>query len=227
MKHSLRHISLCIPAIIMSGVMASCSTDDDYNDRIFYSSIVTIQSTDEASGTVFTFQRYDDSPLITLTAAGRTVDKGRVGSRALLYYYPESGDPYASGPVEIRSLGAINCDTAIIRPIERYEWDHDAIFLNSIWRTGEYINLRMRAEYSDKPRYFGLVVDSLTMDNPWPEAYILHNLDGAPPGYLRESYASFDISKVWSLPGCLGLRIHVNDSNLPADTYEFPKRTEY
>lgn len=90
MKHSLRHIRLCIPAIIMSGVMASCSTDDDYNDRIFYSSIVTIQSTDKASGTVFTFQRYDDSPLITLTAAGRTVDKGRVGSRALLYYYPES-----------------------------------------------------------------------------------------------------------------------------------------
>lgn len=212
--------------MIMSGAMASCSSDEGYNDRIFYSSIVTIESTDEAAGTVFSFQRYDDSPLITLTAPDRTVDKKRVGTRALLYYYPESGDPYASGRVEIRSLGAINCDTAIIRPIERYEWDHDAIFLNALWRTGEYINLRMRAEYSDKPRYFGLVVDSLTLDNPWPEAYILHNLDGAPPGYLRESYASFDISKVWRQPGCLGLRIHVNDSNLPADTYVFPKKTE-
>ena len=225
MRIRLPYIVMRLSVLTMCVGAVACSSDDDkYNDRIMYSSIVTIASSGEGEGTVFTFRRYDDSPLITLTAPDRNVAKEHIGERALLYYYPESGDPYASGPITIRSLGAINCDTAIIRPISRYAWDKDAVFLNAIWRTGGYINLRMRADYSDKPRYFGLVVDSLTMTDPWPEAYLLHNLDGAPPNYLRESYASFDISKVWNQPGCKGLRIHVNDTNRPADIYEFPKK---
>lgn len=226
MKTGLWHITLLsVASALLYASLSACSSDgDDYNHRILYSSIVTIDGSTEQQGTTFTFQRYDDSPLITLTASGLVVSKERVGDRALLYYYPESGDPYASGPVEVRSLGVINCDTAIIRPIERYRWDHDAVFLNAIWRTGEYINLRMRADYSDKPRYFGLVVDSLTLTDPWPELYLLHDLDGAPANYLRESYASFDISKVWRQTGCEGIRIHVNDSNLPTDIYVFAKK---
>ena len=81
----------------------------------------------------------------------------------------------------------------------------------------------MRADYSPEPRYFGLVVDSLTLTDPWPEAYVMHDLNGAPDNYLRESYASFDISKVWNMPGCQGLRVHVNDSNLSRELYEFSK----
>lgn len=212
-----------LSALIMSGATACSDGNDGYNDRILYSSIVTVGNSVVGSGTTFTFQRYDDSPLITLTAPNTVIDSSHSGRRALLYYYPESGDPYSSGVITVRSLGVINCDTAIIRPIERYHWDRNAIFLNSIWRTGTYLNLRMRADYSPEPRYFGLVVDSLTLTDPWPEAYVMHDLNGAPDNYLRESYASFDISKVWNMPGCQGLRVHVNDSNLSRELYEFSK----
>jgi hypothetical protein len=92
-----------------------------------------------------------------------------------------------------------------------------------MWRTGNYLNLRMRVDYSETARYFGLVVDSLTLNDAEPEVYLLHNLNGAPDNYLREAYASFDISKVWGLPTCKGLRVHVNDTNLQKDIYEFSK----
>ena len=40
---------------------------------------------------------------------------------------------------------------------------------------------------------------------------------------MREVYASFDITNVWSRNGCDGIEIHVNDSNLKKDIYTFNK----
>jgi hypothetical protein len=222
MKANMRNILILPAAMLLSSVVA-CSSDDSYNDKIFYSSIVTVESVDDDGDATFTFQRYDDSPMLTLTAQNTTVSKARVGKRVLLYYYPKSGEPYESGAVDVRSLSAINCDTAIIRPIERYNWDANGVYLYSMWRSGNYLNMRMRVDYSETARYFGLVVDSLTLNDAVPEVYLLHNLNGAPDNYLREAYASFDISKVWGLPTCKGLRVHVNDTNLQKDIYEFSK----
>lgn len=63
-----------------------------------------------------------------------------------------------------------------------------------------YLNLRMKVEYSEKPRQFGLVVDSLTLKNPQPEVYLVHDKQGQPENYMMETYASFDMTNVWSLP---------------------------
>lgn len=203
-------------------LLTSCSDDADYNDSAFFSDIVTVESTGD-TGSRFTFRRYGDSPLVTLTDPALTLDDELTGKRVLLRYYAESGEPYTDGLIRTIGLSRVNCDTTVIRPVERYDWDADAVFLNSIWRSGNYINLHLRAVYSDKPRYFSLMVDSLTLTDPVPQVYLVHNTLGAPDNYMSEVYASFDITNVWDLPGCDGIDIHVNDSNLKKDIYTFNK----
>lgn len=217
----MRILYFILPALAILSLM-SCSDDAECNDQAFLSDIVTVESTGD-SGSRFTFRRYGDSPLITLTAPGLRLDDKTVGRRVLLRYYPESGKPYTDGDIRPLAISAVNCDTTVIRPVERYDWNANAVFLNAIWRSGDYINVHLRAVYSDKPRYFSLMVDSLTLTDPVPQVYLVHNTLGAPDNYMREVYASFDITNVWGLPGCDGIEIHVNDSNLKKEIYKFNK----
>ena len=76
----------------------------------------------------------------------------------------------------------------------------------------------------EKPRQFGLVVDSLTLKNPQPEVYLVHDKQGQPENYMMETYASFDMTNVWSLPTCQSIKVHVNDINLKKDVYIFTKK---
>ncbi len=221
MKSTSRHIAAT--ALLLAS-LASCSDDKEYNDSAMYSDIVTIASTAEEQGTVFKFRRYDDSPEITLTDPGLTLKKETEGMRVLLRYYSESGQPYTSGNIKARAVSAINNDTTLIRPVERYNWDATPVYLHSMWRTGEYINMHIRVEYSETPRYFNLLVDSLTLKDPVPQLYLVHDKGTAPDNYLMEIYASFNIDNVWSQPTCEGIDIHINDSNLPTDLYKFKKQ---
>lgn len=215
----LKNLILAFSAALMA---AACS-DKEYNDRMMLSDLVSIQSSTEADGTAFEFQRYDDSPVITLVDPKLAIKDEYVGKRALLYYYPEDGKAYESGRISATGLSIVNSDTAAVRPIIRYNWDKSPVWLNSVWRSGPWLNFRMRLDYSDKPRHFGLIVDSLTLTDPEPQLYLLHDLNGAPDNFLRENYASFDISKIWNLPSCKAITVHVNDANLNKNIYKFTK----
>lgn len=206
--------------LVMS--LYSCS-DEEYNDRALLSEIVTVAENSQSSAE-FRFQRYNDSPVIILTAKGINVNDDLIGKRVLLRYYPISGNATSSGEIEIAALSTINCDTTRVAAIDTIAWDETPIYLNSIWRSGEYINLHLRVIYSNQPRLFNITVDSSTIDNPVPQLYLCHNTFSAPDNYNFETYASYDISKIWSRPTCSGIEIHVNDTNLKKDIYSFTKK---
>ena len=201
----------------------ACGDDNDYSERAMLSDIVTIAETSGPDGAVFTFQRYDDSPEIRLVDPSLSLDDEVKGLRALLRYYPESGEPYTSGNIKARALSVINNDTTLIRPVAKYNWNATPVYLHSVWRSGEYLNLHVRVVYSDKPRHFNLLVDSLTLTEPVPQVYLVHDKLDAPDNFLMETYASFDISNVWSLPTCEAIEVHINDSNLKKEVYTFTK----
>lgn len=214
-------------AVTMSAVvvMSSCRDQgDSFNHRVMYTQLVTVADTGAGGSDMkFTFRRFDDSPLITLTAPAMGLNEKALGQRALLYYYSPVGDPYAPGPVEVRGLSVVNTDTVKARHLERYNWDASPIWLNAIWRTGEYLNMRVRLDYSDKPRYLGLLLDSASMESSVPQLYLLHDLDGAPDNFLREAYLSFYIADLWNRPDLQGIDVHVNDINFKKDVYSFTK----
>lgn len=204
-------------------VLVSCAKEE-YNDRKLLSDIVTISEAGTGTPATFTFRRYDDSPLITLKAINGSIAEEWAGHRILLRYYPENGEPYTSGDITVAAMNAINYDTLRVRDVTKYDWTASPVFLNSIWRTGQYLNMRMRVEYSPSPRLFGLMVDSLTVDSVQPQLYLLHNRLGEPENYLTEIYASFDLSPVWNRPGCRSIKVHVNDTNHKEEFYIFKKQ---
>ena len=213
-----------ILSTIVAFALAACSNDTEYSDNFMYSDIVTIADAGEGKTTVFTFQRYDDSPTITLSDPSLSVKESYKGKRALLRYYAESKEPYTSGTIKALALSVVNNDTTVIRPISDYNWNERPVYLYSVWRSGNYINLRIRLEYSDKPRAFFLVTDSLTMTDDVPQLYLVHDRKGEAENYLFETYASFDISKVWQLASCKSIDVHINDSNSnKEETYTFNK----
>lgn len=222
MTSVLRHITMLLLAFTLP---VSCSDDEPYSSAAELADIVTYKEASSA-GAVFTLQQYDDSPLITLVAQGRNIDsKYTPGCRMLISYYPANGEPYSSGNITLTGMAAINNDVLKTGSMEDIgSWDADAIYLNSIWRTGCYINIYFRVDQSSEKRRFMLVMDEATCEDEVPQLYLVHDMLGQPDNFTRRAYASFDISAVWDNPQCQGVTIHLNDSNLQTDTYTFMKQ---
>lgn len=211
---------LNILAIALTAISIGSCSDEEYNHRALLSEIVTATK-NTPQGVEFEFIRYDDSPAITLSAKGTNVRDELIGKRVLLRYYEE---PVNSGSIEIAALSPINCDTARVAAIDTIAWNATPVYLNSIWRSGTYINLHLRVIYTETPRQFNLTVDSGTIDDAVPQLYMCHDTFGAPDNYMFETYGSYDISKIWNRPTCTGIDIHINDSNLNKDIYSFKKQ---
>ncbi len=219
----LKHTLLLL---ITSMIISSCGDDGPYNDQAALYDIVTFEG-NSSNGASFSFQRRDDSPLINLFAKGVNVNGESVKQhdRMLIGYYPESGKAYTSGNISLISITLVNQDTLRTASMDKISgWNADAIFLNSLWRSGKYINMYIRVDYSTEKRDFSLTMDEATQNDEYPHLYLVHNLLEAPNSFLRRAYASFDISSIWNSEHCKGVIIHLNDSNLKQETYTFSKQ---
>ena len=204
-------------------VMTGCSSDD-VNDSMTLYDLVTFEGNTEKAA-VFSLQKDGDSPMIELTAIGRRVDTAQVkpGQRLFLSYIPESGLPYTSGMVTLRGLSLINY--AKIETGAITDWDKTPVYMNSMWRTGVYLNLECRIDYTtDEGRRFMLVADETTIDDFEPQLYVVHDLDQLPQNFTRRIYASWDMSDVWNRPGCHGVKVHIRDSNRNITSMTFNKK---
>ncbi len=97
------------------------------------------------------------------------------------------------------------------------------MWVNAIWRSGHYINLDCRLEYSAQPATFDLVLDSATAHTPDPVAYLYHRRDSEIDGFQRRVYASWDIARVWQQPSVHTLTIRLRDSNRDIQDFRFTK----
>ena len=219
----LKHILFML---IATTILSACGDDGPYNEQIALYDIVTFEG-NSADGASFSFQRRDDSPVINLIAKGVNVNGESVKQydRMLIGYYPESGQAYTSGNISLISVTPVNQDSLRIATMEELtEWDADAIFLNSMWRSGKYINMYIRVDHSTEKRDFSLTMDEATRNDEYPHLYLVHNLLDAPNSFTRRAYATFDISSIWDSESCKGVIIHINDSNLKTETYTFSKQ---
>lgn len=209
---------------VMAALMTlSCGDDGPYNDKAALYDLVTFEE-NSADGAVFTFQRRDDSPLITLVAKGTKVSEIENDTRVIIGYYPASGQSYTSGEITLLSVNKVNQDTVHVVSSDKLTgWNATPVYLNSVWRSGEYLNMYMRVAYSEEGRIFRVAVDSATIDDQMPQLYLMHDLLDAPDNFTRRAYLSVDMSGVWSRPHCQGVTLHINDSNLKTETYTFNK----
>ena len=219
------YILLAFAAIVAT---TACSDDDYYQYGDFRYDMVTYMGQDVASGSdiYINYPANDNMPTTLIdpaAAASASSSDIDVGDRLLLNYVVDSRNTDNSLNITARGI------TQAITDSLRYTLNvgtlaMDSVQLNSIWRTGDYINIYCRVKYTDKVRLMALVMDYDTWNCDTVHCYLSHNMMGAQAYFWRRCYMSFNISSVWNLQSCKVVRVHLNDVAYPdRKYYDFTK----
>lgn len=214
-----------ILVIISAVIFAACSDEDEsfaYGD--FSYELVTYSGEGE-NGSVFTFRSYNDSPLITLNASNVKYPGMPVGQRLLLNYVVDDDLGGNCLAVTVKGLSKVNTDTISVLPQEKIdELKMEDVKLKSVWRTGDYLNIRCQLLYTEKPRQMFLATTGIPDASGRIDCYQIQNLMDAHTYYWIETYFSYYIEPVWSVADCSSVRYHVNDLTYPdVKYYDFLK----
>ncbi len=208
-------LAAAIAAVALSlGIIGCSGLENPEPEPIVYNIVTYDSTTPDGSTSTFTYQVNGDSPVITITANWNVPDAVKPGMRLLLAYTPESST-LESGHVELLGYTIIPGGFAkISEDIPSSEPMH----LNSIWRSGNYLNLNGTVTVSGQVSEISLYADESTLLTPEPHAYIIIGKgDGdLPEAAERKLYASWDISDLWSTPSLEALSVsYIDASNKP------------
>lgn len=217
--------SLCA---LVALTFASCRPDGvDGEVLMTFTDLATYEGDTAPGGhAAFSVIRDGDQPAAQLYSDITLADRQPEGTRMLISYTTPTNLPYTTGPVSIISGYAVNQGPAVTEWRDEYRrWDADPVWLNSVWRTGRFVNFNVRLAYSTRPRIFTLVAAEGWESQQWPDLYLAHAL---PPDvgdtHDRRYYASYDISAIWDRPAVQGVRVHVATDNLGGiKVFEFAK----
>ena len=210
---------------IIATVVVACGDDSEGFEYGDFNYDMVTYSGEENDNSIFTFQSYDDSPLIRLIASNIDETELKVGQRLLLNYVVEADLEHNTKLVSVKGMSKVNTDTIVV--VKQATLDtlkRDAVKLRSVWRTGNYLNVRCQVKYSEEPRLMCLATTGNVDDNGMIEAYQIQDLLGAPTYYWLETYFSYYIAPVWEKTECKGLVYYVEDETYPdVKYYDFLK----
>lgn len=217
MKESL----LVLLLLVVATVTLSCDKEEyyEYGDSR-YDMVTYLGYNAGLDASVFKYLPPEDLPAKTLYDIGTEFERLTAGDRVLLNYEPI--DTFADGSVDIATKGIVQAITDSLRYVDGRLVETvpmDSIKLNSIWRTGDYINIYSRVKFTNKSRMFYLVMDESTWHEDIVHCYLAHNMMGQTAYFWRRCYGSFCIKAVWNLPSCKVVRVHLNDLNYPEKKY--------
>lgn len=216
MNKTINTFLIAAAVILASLSFASCNssgTPSQFPDDLA-TEFATFVSTSN-DGTVFTFQRNEDSGLITLVANVKVdTEKLPEGSRVIIQYSPSGGQGiYQSGPITLYTLSPIINGSVGREPLATIEsWISDRINMKSITRTGEYVNIWLEATSNADVKRFSLTADEATLADEVPVLYLVVTSDDTQLR-TRQLYASLNISDVWDMATVKGVEIRYNDIN--------------
>ncbi len=228
----MRNLTLLLSLAVVI-LLSSCSGDDAGEAVVCNYDIVCLKDQSAATGSVFSMYLPDSDREIIYTDSRAVIDTAAVaiGDRLMIAYVAD-GVPYESGDVKVRGYNTVYNSMLMVSAggIENTmaDWRRDGIYLYSIWRSGDFINVRARLTYSSEPREFVLVVDADEIDAKVevPVARLVHRMALPVENFERQIYSSFDIGALWHLPWIKGLKIELANTNLTTDTFTFTKNQD-
>lgn len=193
---------------------ASCSDDSDGQSIAVYQNVVTFTG-NQPEGARFEYQEADDSPTVMLGVAGHVnEEKVKPGTRLLMVYSLPDGYDYGRDCMNVVLRGLQTIYTATITPLPHTDAvaANAPIYLNTIYRTGHYVNVTASMP-ALAGRTYSLVADESTLNGPDVEAYLTSATEEDKPMFNENQTLSVDISPVWDLEQTKSLTIHVNNTN--------------
>ena len=174
-----------------------------------YSNMVTYVSGDSLPGrSVFELQELNDSPVIRITPAWTAPSSLKTGTRLMATYRTDGSE------VELLALQQAYTDT--VRRADRVRQGSDTLWLQSMWRTGNYLNIDCKLAYTASPRSFTLVLDPATAADSVPTLRVSHWMPDTATvstDYRRRVYASCHIAELWKSDRCRGVKVTFVDIN--------------
>lgn len=227
-KPRRRVAAASVLAALVGAMLCACA-EEGYDGEVEMQlwDIVTYEGTNSDGGSRFSFRQIDDSPLVTLTSTA-SISGVEEGQRLSLRYIPESGEAYTSGPVTLLSAAKITQGAVSTDWKEDYEaWNRDKVYVNSMWRSGQWLNLNIRLTYDKEPRTFLLAErpggETQTASDGTADIWLVHIMASETERHDRAYLSSFDIGAIWNRPGLREMRVHVANSNLDKDIFTFVK----
>ena len=219
---NILYIAIALLALVACDRNHDGKLDESYETNLI--DIVTYKGLDNDGHATFQLVGRDDEPCVDMYSHANAPDKVKVNERLLLTYAINHRSPDGS-QWDIDAIGysrIINDSIRInVNPLDTYSMR--SIKLNSIWRTGEFINLYGQAEYTGKRRFLYMMIDSETKYNDTVQAYLVHDLLGTPSDsifYWRDFYLSVNVGALKSNNApCHVLRLHLNNENNHKVTY--------
>ncbi|HIZ26912.1 NigD-like protein [Barnesiella sp. An55] len=197
----------------------ACEKEEDIYG-VFYLDIVTCHHHD--GNTYFTHQATDSAPMDTLYPTETPNESLTAeGVRVLLQYKPLESLGENRERIEIQALSAIHFDTLRLVSHEQLaQLPNDTLYLQSIWKTGDFLNLRYRIDYHSRPHGIRLVADESTLESDTLKVELRHSRNDDPEGHWTNLYSSFNIEAYRSRPYTT-LQVYVNQVNFDYKYYYF------
>lgn len=187
--------------------LASCNSSQNDEPVVTYTTLVTYVSSDtEQQISTFNYQAIDDSPLITLTANWLpAADKYTPGERVMLVYKAEKYG--VSGPVSVIQVAPVIGWTPAVtqEPIS----GNISILPITVWRSGPYFNANIEATLTKESATAKFALLESTKNDPEPVFYLTITQTNYREieAIRRVATVSFNISEVWNLPTCTGIKV--------------------
>lgn len=158
----------------------------------------------------FEYQVRDDSPTIYYTANMAEPAGFKAPERVIIAYKTDT--PGQSGPIEVTGIGKVHNGECQELPPDGAP-SSQGITVNSLWRSGAYINLNASAYFSGPASDIALYVDHETLSRTEVQAYIIvmPQYDTLQDGPARQLYASWDASWLRQIDTIETLRVNYTD----------------
>ncbi len=208
-----RFLSLLLPLLF-----TACQGEEDVYG-IFYADIVTCHTGNE--GLHFSYQTTDSAPADTLYPVSPINDNVKEGARVLLQFRPVEQLDEHRKRIEVQALSAIHFDTLrVVAHNDMEKLPDDTLYLQSAWKTGDFLNLRYRIDYHSRPHSIMLITDESTLSGDTLKVQLRHSRNDDPEGHWSNMYSSFNISAYRNRPYTT-LQLYVNQVNFNHKYYYF------
>lgn len=205
---------LCLLTV---GFLTSCSdeADEPQTGEAVYQNIATYVGDNDSGRSLLQYRQINDAPLVTLTLQGR-IDPAQapVGTRLLVTYTLPAGVAYGtSTAIEATSLnviynGTVQTDATTLPDMGATQ----GIYVMTLYRSGEYLNLMAQLPATSGKRTFSLVADPATLNTDIPVLYLTTQAD-TEQGFNRKTVASLSLAPVWNISTCRGVKVALNNTN--------------
>ena len=217
--------------LFVAGVLWSCTDDDDVARRYtdYRLDVVTYRGAAD-DGVHFELLRRNDSSALDLMADRGTEVNVAIGQRALLRYdWQNANETGDRRRITVYACSSITTDSLryAVQPLAYYTAQMEPVKLRSMWRTGDYINMRLQVQFTGTPRHFYLLLDRATAQADTVQCYLVNNTRGDVTYHWRDAYASCFVGNAWSRPSCRVLCVTVNDTVRGGESHFYFEKQQY